>query len=113
MRKPVILLVAAAVAVSACASPRTKAQHRAALDECLASSDPRYSDACVRADILREQMEYEREENTALAFGAAALGVLTLGIVAAVNDDCCHYHPRYRARYHHRGHRHRGRHYRY
>lgn len=100
MLRTVVSVLAAAALVAGCASPRTKAEHRVALDACLASPDPYYSPDCRRAEILREQMEYERSENASLAVGAFALSILTLGIVAAVDDDCCkHRHYGYRGGY--------------
>ena len=92
MLRPAVSILTAAALAAGCASPRTKAQHRAALDACLASPSPGYGPACERERILREQMEYERSENAALAMGAFALGILGLGIWAAVDDDdCCSY----------------------
>lgn len=87
-----VALVASVALVAGCASPRTKAEHRAALDACLAAPDPYGSPACQREQILRQQMDYERSENTALAFGAVTLALLGVGIAAAVSDDDCCYH---------------------
>ena len=94
-RSAISLMIVAAM-VAGCASPRTKAEHRVALDACLASPDPYASPACQREGILREQMEYERQENATLAMGAFALSLLGLGIWAAVDDNrCCGYRHRY------------------
>ena len=88
-------LVAMAALGAGCASPQTKAEHRIALDACLRAPDPRTSVECERADILREQMDYERSENASLAVGAFAVSILTLGIIAAFDDDCCHHRSHY------------------
>jgi hypothetical protein len=97
MLRSAITLMLVAAMVAGCASPRTKAEHRVALDACLAAPDPYGSPACQREEILREQMEYERSENATLAMGAFALSLLGLGIWAAVDDnDCCYYRRGYR-----------------
>ncbi|MDT8343387.1 MAG: hypothetical protein RQ752_03030 [Thermohalobaculum sp.] len=95
-----VVLVAVAALGAGCASPRTKAEHRAALDACLRAPDPRISVDCERADILREQMEYERSENASLAVGAFAVSILTLGIISAFDDDdCCYSRGHYGGHY--------------
>ena len=78
--------------VAGCASPATKEQHRIALDACLAAPDPSRAPACERANILRQQMDYERSENASIAMGALALSVLTLGIVSVFDDDDHYYY---------------------
>lgn len=82
-------LAAVAALAAGCASERTTTEHRMALDACLASPDPYNSPDCERARILRDQMDYERSQNTALAAGAFAVSILTLGIIAVADDDCC------------------------
>lgn len=87
MLRAAITVVLTAALLAGCASPQTKAEHRMALDACLRAPDPRTSVDCERADILREQMDYERSENASLAFGAFAVSILTLGIIAVVDDN--------------------------
>ncbi|MBK0400936.1 hypothetical protein H0I76_17190 [Limibaculum sp. M0105] len=93
--RALVAVATSAALVAGCASPRTKAEHRAALDACLASPDPYGSPACQREQILRQQMDYERSENASIAMGAFALSLLGLGIWAVVDDDNCCYGGRY------------------
>jgi len=99
------LVITAVGLVAACASAETTSRYNQALEKCLASEDVSVSNECKKAELLRDQMEIEREQNTSVAVGAATIGLFTLGTIAVLNDCCYggHYYRPYRHGYYGRG----------